>query len=77
MRLVLVVSTTDQGAVLGLLYLDLAAAGGALNNMLSRLRSILQVRDLSRRLAASLSYSLDCCNDLVLLLSIRNLLLIS
>ena len=76
-RLVLAVRSTDQGAVLCLLYLDLAAARGTLNDMLGRLRSILQVRDLGRRLAASLPYSLDRGDDLVLLLSIRNLLLIS
>ena len=77
MSLVLVVhSAADQGAVLGLLDLDLAATSGALNDMLSRLCSILQVRDLSRRLTASLPYPLDCCDDFVFLLGIRILLLI-
>ena len=77
MSLVLVVHSADQGAVLGLLDLDLTSTGGALNDVLGSLCSILQVRDLGRRLTAALSYPLDCGDDFVFLLGIRILLLIS
>ena len=77
MSLVLVAhSSAEQGAVLGLLDLDLATTGRALNDVLRRLCPILQIRDLSRRLTTSLSYSLDRRDDFVFLLGIWILLLI-